>query len=246
MPTLVAPTLAALRRPLVGLMLLTAPLGACSHYNQVDAVATIPDDYHQRHPIVLANAPTRLDVFLVGASGRLDDRQLADVRDFAADYKAHGQGQITALLPSGANQVATRATLNAVRRVLSQSGVHGSFMVGNYGVVDPRLASPLQLSFTKLQAGVASRCGQWPEDLASGSSPETYENKTYYNFGCASQKDFAMQIDDPRDLVRARPEGPSDVDMRTRAIGNIRSGTDPGTAWTPYSNSISTTVGGNY
>lgn len=245
MPSLTARNLASLRRPMLGVLLMAIPLGACSHYNHVDATSTIPDDYHQRHPIVLANAPKRLDVFLVGVSGRLDRRQLADVQAFAADYKQHGQGALTALLPVGANQTQTRETLSDVRRVLVKSGVHGSMIVGHYGVVDPRLAAPIQLSFLKLQARIASRCGQWPQDLASGSSAQTFENRTYYNFGCATQKDFAMQVDDPRDLVRARTEGPSDVIMRTRAIGNIRQGIDPATAWTPYSTSISTIGGSN-
>lgn len=240
-----APTVAGLRAPLFWLVLLAGPLGACSHYKHFDARSTIPDDYHLRHPIVLANAPKRLDVFPVGESGKLDKRQSDDVRAFAADYKTNGQGAISAVLPTGADPVATRKTLNAVRRILAQSGVHGSMLVGHYAVVDPRLASPVQLSFVKLQARVASRCGQWPDDLASGSSEKGWQNRTYYNFGCATQKDFAMQIDDPRDLVRARTEGPSDVEMRTRAIENIRQGLDPGTQWAPYSTTINSVGGTN-
>jgi len=244
-------TFAGFRKSLIAVMLLAGPLGACGRYKHVDVTSSIPDDYHQRHPIVLANAPKRLDVFLVGVSGRLDRRQFKDVKAFATDYERHGQGALTALLPIGANQKQTRDTLSAIRQVLVQSGVHGSMIVGHYNVVDPRLASPIQLSFLKLQANVASTCGQWPADLASGSSSEGWSNRTYYNFGCATQKDFAMQVDDPRDLVRARTEDPGDVQMRTRAIGLIRGtpgvlpGEDPGTQWTPFNNSISTVGGSN-
>ena len=227
-------------RNLIGALLLAGPLGACSHYQHVDVVSSIPDDYHMRHPIVLANAPTRLDVFLAGASGKLDGRESADIRAFAKDYAKRGHGQINALLPAGANPNEVNKTLHDIRLILAHAGLRGSMIVGHYAVVDPRLASPIQLSFIKLKATVASKCGEWPGDLASGSSARGWQNRTYYNFGCATQKDFAMQIDDPRDLVRARTEGPIDVQMRTRAITNIRQGVDPGTSWNSFNNSIST------
>jgi Flp pilus assembly secretin CpaC len=51
------------------------------------------------------------------------------------------------------------------------------------------------------------------------------------NFGCASQSVIAAQVDDPRDFVQPRALGPSDVEMRTRAIEAVRNGQDPGTQW---------------
>ncbi len=98
----------------------------------------------------------------------------------------------------------------------------GDIEVGSYQVTDARLASVLRLSFVKLQAKAATRCGDWPEDLGLGTSLDGWENRTYYNFGCATQQTLAAQLDDPRDLVRPRAEDPSDVQMRTRAIGDIR------------------------
>ena len=248
---ILAPTAPTVRNAMLGALLLAAPLAACSApYDKVAATASIPEDYHQRHPIALANAPRRLDVFLVGAGKRLDERQANDVRGFAADFKASGQGPLSVMVPILDNQRAVQATFNQVREVLAKSGIRGSMLVARYSVADPTLAAPVQLSFLKLQAKEASVCGQWPEDLASGSSVETWQNKPYYNFGCATQKDFAMQIADPRDLVRPRVEDPSDVQMRIRAIGNIRgtvtrTGIDPGTNWNNYNTSISGVGGTN-
>ena len=81
-------------------------------------------------------------------------------------------------------------------------------------------------------AHVASTCGEGPADLASGSSAEGWQNRPYYNLGCATQSNLAAQVADPVDLVRPRQEDPSDVAMRTRAISAVRTGTDPGTSWT--------------
>ncbi len=82
-----------------------------------------------------------------------------------------------------------------------------------------------------LKAKVATPCGNWPEDLASGSSLEGWKNEPYANFGCASQAVLAAQVDDPRDFVQPRALGPSDVAMRMRAIEDVRNGKDPGTDW---------------
>ena len=82
-----------------------------------------------------------------------------------------------------------------------------------------------------VKAVVPTACGQWPEDLASGSSVEGWKNEPYSNFGCATQSMIAAQVDDPRDFVQPRALGPSDVAMRTRAIEAVRNGQDPGTQW---------------
>ena len=77
----------------------------------------------------------------------------------------------------------------------------------------------------------SSKCGEWPADIASGSSAEGWQNRPYYNLGCATQSNLAAQVADPVDLVRPRQEDPSDVAMRTRAISAVRTGADPGTSW---------------
>ena len=216
-------------------------LGAagCSRLDRVATGSIVPDDYRQRHPVVLANAPLTLDVFLVGHNGALDRRQSADVASFAQDYAASGQGVITALLPQAAGQEASaHATLAAIRATIVAAGVKGYLNVGSYAVQDATLAAPVRLSFSKLEARIATNCGDWPADLASGSTTKGWENRPYYNLGCSTQKALAAQVNDPRDLVRPRTEDPSDVQLRTRAIGNVRRGFDPGTFWTNRNSQI--------
>ena len=101
----------------------------------------------------------------------------------------------------------------------------------------------MRLSFDGIKAKVAHPCGEWPSDLASGSSTRGWDNKTYWNFGCANQNMIATQVADPRDVAEPRGESPADVAMRMRAIGNVRKGADPGTNWTTKNSSIGA-VGG--
>ncbi len=219
------------------LLVLGLSLAGCSNVDRAVATSAIPVDYHQRHPVALVDAPQSLDIFLVGVGRQLDYRQKHDVEAFSADYLAHGEGHIRVLVPRGAvDESAAEATLSAVRRAFAAAGVKGDIEVGSYRAADPRLASVLRLSFVKLQARAASHCGDWPENLGPNPSLDGWENRTYYNLGCASQQTLAAQMDDPRDLVRPRAEDPSDVQMRTRAIGDIRgnpvlNGQDPGTLW---------------
>jgi len=220
------------------ILALALPLGACANVDRTVTGSTIPDDYHKRHPIVLTNAPQTLDVFVTTQNGQLDKRQSADLQAFVAMYRHNGQGQIIALVPSNVAPVASQATMRVIREKLAAEGVKGFIKVGSYLAEDVNLAAPIHLSFQHLTASLGSRCGEWPADLASGSSAEGWQNRPYYNLGCSTQQALAAQVDNPVDLVRPRTEDPADVKMRTRAIANVRTGVDPGTGWTTGNTNI--------
>lgn len=222
---------------LAAALVLPAALAGCSNIDRAVATSTVADDYHQRHAVVLAPGRQTLDIFPGGVGGGLDERQQRDLAIFAADFLSHGEGRVRVLVPAGQAQ-AGRSKLPAVRETLAANGVRGDIELGDYPAAGLGGVAPIRLSFTKIEAGVASRCGEWPEDLGPATGLRSWENQTYYNFGCASQQTLAQQIDDPRDLVRPRAQDPSDVTMRTRAIGNIRSGKDPGTTWVTTNSNI--------
>jgi pilus assembly protein CpaD len=185
-------------------------------------------EYHEQHPIVLGKGVTTLDLFPAG--DKLDDLTTTKIKGFAERYREFGASEITILTPVG--DARTSTFVAQIRRELYVDGLRGYVGVSSYPAGDGRLASPIRLVYQGLKAEVADRCGQWPTDLASGSSIETWKNQHYPNFGCATQSALAAQIDDPRDLVQARGSSPPDEDMRLRAIQNVRKGTDPGTNWT--------------
>jgi pilus assembly protein CpaD len=196
-----------------------------------------PGDFQERHPIVVAAAPTSMDVYPVG--GRLDERSMANIRAFVERYRHYGAGAVTIQTPAGANP--NSIAVSEVRRALLAAGVKGRIAVGAYLPPSDGAAPPVRVSFAGLKAIVPTPCGQWPEDLASGSSVEGWKNEPYSNFGCATQSTIAAQVDDPRDFVQPRAVGPSDVGMRTRAIEAVRDGKDPSTDW---KNAVLTPIGG--
>ena len=81
-------------------------------------------------------------------------------------------------------------------------------------------------------------------DLASGASLETWQNRPYWNLGCAYQANLAAQVADPIDLVRARPEDRLDTARRMNAIEKLRKGQDPTTVYKVNATKINS-FGGN-
>jgi pilus assembly protein CpaD len=228
--------------------ILAVPLAACSGPDRIVTGSVAPDDYRQRHPIVIGEMPNTLDVFVAESNGggRVDNRTFEQIRAFAERYRSQGRGQISVLFPRGTpSEGAMRAALPSIRRALVAGGARGSIVVTSYRVTDNTLAAPIRLTYIGLKATVGSQCGQWPSDLASGSTMQGWENRQWWNFGCATQSTLAAQIDDPRDLVAPRAEAPSDVALRTRAIGALRQGIDPGTSWAVKNTSIGNIGGGN-
>lgn len=227
-------------RALLVVATLAAPALAGCAPDRVTKEPPMPSDYRARHPIVLTQAPVTTDILATGSG--LDARGREQVRAFAKEYHLAGGGNIALQAPAGNHN--THAAIDGIRRELTAAGVRAGISVSSYQPADPRLASPIRLSYLGAKAMVRSRCGEWPRDLASGSSVEGWENQPYWNHGCAYQQAFAAQVADPRDLAGPRAESPSDVAMRIRAIGKVRDGEDPGTEWKIENTSIGK-VGGN-
>ncbi|MDE2362654.1 MAG: CpaD family pilus assembly protein [Hyphomicrobiales bacterium] len=196
-------------------------------------------DARLRHPIALVQQPYSLDLFPAQAAGELDVRSANQIAAFAERYRRLGQGTISMLVPrAGQRQLVDGRTLDQIRRELARDGAVTSVTLTHYPIQNPALASPVRLSFDGLRASVTHRCGDWPSDLASGSTNRGWDNKTYWNFGCASQAMLAAQAADPRDIADPQGETPADATMRMRAIDKVRKGADPATAWTTKNSNI--------
>jgi len=221
---------------------LGSSLAACA--DRVVTAPTYPVDMRERHPIVLAEGPRTLDVFVNGAAG-LDPRQRNDVRAFAEEYRRYGHGPVVAQVPSDtADIIGARRTLEAIRGALAQGGLPGAYLsISPYQPADPRAASPVRLSFQRLQAKVASRCGQWPQDLGVADAAFNLRNDPYWNLGCSVRSNMAAQVADPVDLVRGRTESAPDTIQRTKKIEAIRQGQDPSTQYRQEGTKINQAVG---
>ena len=212
---------------------LSVALGACTNTGGEIVTASVPDDYRQRHPIALQEADQSVVIFVGHARGGLSASQRADVIGLAQTWRHEGTGGIVADVPVDTpNAAAAADTFREIRSLLTAVGVpsHG-ITVHRYHPDDPRLLATIRLNYSKISA-VAGPCGVWPADLGpSISNPGYTENKEYYNFGCAYQRNMAAMIDNPSDLVQPRSESTAYTARRSEAFEKYRKGNPTATTY---------------
>jgi pilus assembly protein CpaD len=184
---------------------------------------SIPMDYRERHPIVLAEAESALDIPVGPNDSRLPIGMRDTVKGFAQNFTNSSAGYIQIQMPHGSpNAPAASRLAGEIRKTLGAAGVRGQQMVMTSYAADPSGdAAPIRLSFIGTKA-VTAPCGEWPEDL----SDNTMANRNWYNFGCASQNNLAAQVANPGDLLGPRGQTPIDATRRSTVIGLYRSGGD--------------------
>src|SRR6202140_799550 len=194
-------------RAAAALVGLAIALGACTHTEQA-STASVPGDYRLRHPIAIEEANRLVVIFVGHARGGLSASQRADVVGLAQIWLREGTGAISADLPVDTpNARAAADAVREARALLAAAGVPPrGIVVRHYHPDDARTLATIRLSYPKI-AAVAGPCGLWPEDFGPSIKNKSYfENKSYYNFGCAYQRNIAAMIDNPSDLVQPRAD----------------------------------------
>jgi pilus assembly protein CpaD len=205
---------------------LSVTLGACVNTGGELVTASVPNDYRLRHPIAIQEADRSVVIFVGHARGGLTASQRADVMGLAQTWVREGTGAIVADVPVDTpNARAAAASYREIQAVLAAGGVPSrGISLHHYHPDDPRTLATIRLSYPRI-AAVAGPCGLWPEDLGPSLLNESYsENKEYYNFGCAYQRNMAAMVDNPSDLVQPRPETPPYTTRRTAGFEKYRKG----------------------
>jgi pilus assembly protein CpaD len=205
---------------------LSIALGGCNTSGEVVTTASVPDDYRQRHPIAVQETDRSIVIFVGQGRGGLSTAQRADVMGLAQTWVREGTGAIVVDVPVDTpNARAAASSLREIRALLAAGGVPSRGITSrHYHPDDPRTLATIRLSYPRI-AAVAGPCGLWPEGLGpSIMNPSYFENKQYYNFGCASQRNLAAMIDNPSDLEQPRSETPADTPRRTEAFERYRKG----------------------
>jgi pilus assembly protein CpaD len=209
----------------------TAILAGC--YTAHEALLdSIPQDYRQRHPIVLKEAPRTVELFIGNRRSTLTAAQRADVLSFAQAWRGEGTGGVLIDVPSGTpNARSAAVALQEVRSILAGAGVPPEAVATRPNPAsDPRKLATMRLHYPKITAD-AGPCGLWPYDLGATYHREHYENRQYYNFGCTSQRNMAAMVENPSDLVQPRGEIPSYTGRRTFVLDKHRKGEASGTIY---------------
>ena len=217
----------------VTLIGLSVTLGACKTVDAPIMAAEYPDDYRLRHPIAVTEADRSIVVFIGTGRGGMTAAQRADVMGMAQTWLREGTGGITIDIPTGTpNARAAHETLREIQAMIAAAGVPPrAVAVRQYQPKDPRFMAAIRLNYPKISA-TAGPCGLWPDDVgASYKNSVWFDNKPYYNFGCATQRNLASMIDEPSDLVQPRAETPAYTMRRNAAFEKYRKGTSTSTLY---------------
>jgi pilus assembly protein CpaD len=212
---------------------LAVALSGCMRTGEEVTTASIPEDYRLRHPIAIEEANKSIVVFVGQGRGGLSAEQRADVIGLARAWLHEATGAINVDVPVGTPNARMAAdSMREIHALLGAAGVPPRGMVvRQYHPENPRHMAAIRLSYPKISAE-AGPCGLWPEDIGPSIKNKSYfENKQYYNFGCAFQRNMAAMVDNPADLVQARPETPPDTMRRSAAFEKYRKTTTTTTTY---------------
>ncbi len=214
---------------------LSISLGGClTHTRDPNgALANLPSDYRQRHPIVIEEANRSIEVFVGSGRGGLSASQRSDVVGLGQTWLREGTGSVTVDVPKDTpNERAAVDSYREIHALLTAIGIPANGIITHdYRPSDPRQFATIRVSYPRIAAD-AGPCGLWPDDLGPSIKNKVYiENKPYHNFGCSTQRNLAAMVDNPSDLVQPRSEAPPYTARRTIAFDKYRKGTATSTSY---------------
>jgi pilus assembly protein CpaD len=201
-----------------------ATLAGCYAPREV-VTGAVASDVRQRHPIVIKEGPHTVDLFIGDKRGTLTATQRADVLAFANEWRRGSTGGIVIDVPAGtSNAAAASGAAREVRSILSSAGVPPKAVSQReHRPSNPAKIVTLRLHYPRIAADVGP-CGMWPHDLGPTYEREHFENRQYWNFGCAHQRNLASMVENPADLVQPRGDVPAYTARRTTALEKYRKG----------------------
>jgi pilus assembly protein CpaD len=217
------------RKPLgilVSLLALTV-LGGCVNTKYDVTGATLgPDDYRVRHPILINQQIATMDLPVGPDVPKLSTRMRGNITGFAQQYAIADASAMAIIVPSrSANErVATGIARQAADALVAAGVPRKQIDVRSYPAGAEEAEAPVRLAFARIAAHVDG-CGQWP--MEDGKMWMKTENRSYYNFGCATQQNLAAQVTNPLDLLYPRGMSPSDSTRRTAVLGKYEQGQNP-------------------
>jgi pilus assembly protein CpaD len=163
----------------------------------------------KRHAVRVSSRTERMAVVVLNGVGGLTDQQ-SDIRHFLDRYKADGTGPLRVSLPNALGDRLNAAhAFRDVKELINSAGIPPSAVVTGRHETTPDFAPTLRLSYERPVA-VLPQCGDWSEDV--GPNPERVP---YPNFGCATQRNTALMVANPRDILRPQAEAPRASERRS-------------------------------
>lgn len=186
-----------------------ATLAACS-----TPVSNGPEQAFDRDKAFPISVQPRMMALRLPYNGQssLDENASGQVARFARDYLSYGSGSIAVAPPSGNAGVSDLI----VNKLLENGVSRNQIMVG--GANAPGPSDDIRITYIRYVAE-SPPCGDWSTNLGY-----TAGNVTPPNFGCATQRNIAAMVADPRDLLMPDTSGQADAQRRLTVLDKYRKG----------------------
>jgi len=149
----------------------------------------------------------------------LAPRMVGNITGFAQKYLA-----TVATSHGPSTKIAQGIARQSANALVSAGVPRRQIDVRTYPAGAEEAEAPVRLAFSRIAAHVDG-CGQWPyEDQKMWMKTE---NRSYYNFGCASQQNLAATTANPLDLLYPRGMTPADASRRMVVLGKYQQGKNP-------------------
>jgi len=207
-------------RRLAAVVLVGLPLAACKSDRVI--TGSVPTSVEDRYPIGVVPARTKLDLNADGHGLSRPDKAM--VEEFILGWRRRGTGGLEVMAPIGtANETEAVSVVEEVKEIVYAYGMPvDSVHVTGYRTT--LYEAPVRLAYERMITTL--ECGAWPTNAAAN-----HQNRPYENFGCATQKNLAAIVEDPRDLEGPRTMTPRSGSRRDTVYDKYRKGEDPSTTY---------------
>jgi pilus assembly protein CpaD len=175
-----------------------------------DAAAVGLSNAEVRHPIGFTPRTESLEVEVPAGAEGLSPNQQVDVYRFLRRYKREAAGRLVITVPTGVrDQAALAQSVQEIQRQVAEAGVDYRLLHG--GRHDARSGGTPAIALAyKRPVAVPPQCDDWTRDVGRNE-----ERVPYPNWGCATQRNFALTVDNARDLGQPQAEDPRSGERRS-------------------------------
>ena len=169
----------------------------------------ISEDIEQTQPIEVTTRVVKMDIPVSAHGDGIPHHQRARLSRFLQGSREQGAGWLLIRTPLGAKHSASAVpALKDFRELDGTYDVRESSIKWSSYNNPGASHGPIRIAYRQYRA-VPPDCGFWPDNLARDP-----ENRPFAEFGCATQRNLAVSVANPRDLVEPRNETPRSSERR--------------------------------
>jgi pilus assembly protein CpaD len=175
-----------------------------------DAAAVGLSNAELRHPIGFTPKSESLEVEVPAGAEGLSPNQQVDVYRFLRRYKHEATGRLLLTVPTAVrDQAALAQSLQEIQRQVAEAGIDYRLLHGARHDARSGGTPAIKLAYRRPVA-VPPPCDDWTRDVGRNE-----ERIPYPNWGCATQRNLALTVDNARDLGQPQSEDPRSGERRS-------------------------------